>query len=124
MHKKLIPPAITPGEWSASDGVVWTTDAAEVVATTCDRADSIKFDPRCLKPHQRASCVAIAAIPSTHKALETALEMCPPCNPQLPQLVHNGAERCPENHPYCCGYCAAYYQIRAALIQAGYTESL
>ena len=64
-------PQITEGERFAEDGVVWTNDG-KVIATVCDRADKLGFDPRRLKPEQVADCLTFAAIPAILAVLESA----------------------------------------------------
>lgn len=96
MHKKLIPPAITPGEWSVEaepNGLtysVWNGDTLVFEAQT------------------RTDAVAAAATPVTNKALEFVWQY----------LAMQSEKGFPFPAPK-----QLFEAVRSALLAAGYTEA-
>lgn len=112
MHKKLIPPAITPALWKNEDGCIYGEhpEFPEESYLVCDVAPD---DNQALTDMDIVNAVAIAAIPSTLKALETALGDLE----AIKALALPGATHI---HTLCD---SAMETVRNALLAAGYTEA-
>lgn len=87
-------PDLQSNQWFSEHAVIWDA-TGEVVAVTHDRADTLSFDERWVKPVEKARATAIAALPDLLSALEFVLGNCDPSDEKhfIPKECRSSVER-------------------------------